>query len=115
MGRRVALLARPGVACDRLRGALAEAGAQLVLEADPLTLDPAALDAAQAQVVMVALDAQTEDALERFEAALQDPAIEVIFEEAELAAQARRLGSGALGAPPCRQVARPRRCAAARR
>ncbi|MGH8075839.1 MAG: chemotaxis protein CheB [Lysobacter sp.] len=87
MGRRVALLARPGVACDRLRVALADAGAQLVLEADPLTLDPATLDAAQAQVVMVALDAQTEEALERFETALQDPAIEVIFEEAELAAK----------------------------
>lgn len=87
MGRRVALLARPGVACDRLRGALAEAGAQVVLEADPLTLDPATLGAAQAQVVMVALDAQTEEALERFETALHDPAIEVIFEEAELAAK----------------------------
>ena len=86
-GRRVALLARPGIACDRLRGALADAGAQLVLEADPLTLDPAMLDAAQPQVVLVALDTQTEDALDRFEAALQDPSIEVIYEEAELAAR----------------------------
>lgn len=87
MGRRVALLARPGVACDRLRGALADAGAQVVLEADPLTLDPVTLEAAQAQVVMVALDPQTEEALDRFEAVLQNPAIEVIFEEAELAAR----------------------------
>ena len=86
MGRRVALLARPGVACDRLRGALVDAGAQVVLEADPLTLDPVALEAAQVQVVMVALDPQTEEALDRFEAVLQNPAIEVIFEEAELAA-----------------------------
>ena len=82
MSRRVALLARPGVACDRLRGALADVGADLVLEADPLTLDPATLDAAQAQVVLVALDAQTEEALDRLEATLQNPAIEVIFEEA---------------------------------
>lgn len=87
IGRRVALLARPGIACDRLRGALADAGAQLVLEADPLTLDPAMLDAVQPQVVLVALDTQTEDALDRFEAALQDPSIEVIYEEAELAAR----------------------------
>ena len=86
MGRRVALLARPGVACDRLRGALVDAGAQVVLEADPLTLDPVTLEAAQAQVVMVVLDPQTEEALDRFEAVLQNPAIEVIFEEAELAA-----------------------------
>ncbi len=86
LGRRVALLARSGVACDRLRGVLADAGADLVLEADPLTLDPAVLDAAQAQVVLVVLDAQTEETLDRFEAALQDPAIEVIFEEAELVA-----------------------------
>jgi chemosensory pili system protein ChpB (putative protein-glutamate methylesterase) len=87
LGKRVALLARPGIACDRLRGALADAGAQVVLEADPLTLDPATLDAAQAQVVMVALDAQTEEAIERFETALQDPSIEVIFEESDLAAK----------------------------
>ena len=86
-GRRVALLARPGVACDRLRSALAEAGAQLVLEGDPVTMDPSALGTAQAQVLLVALDAQTEEALDRFEAALHDPAIEVIFEEAELAAR----------------------------
>jgi len=87
MGRRVALLARPGVACDRLRGALVDAGVDLVLEADPLVLDPATLDAARAQVVLVALDMQTEEALDRFEAVLHDPAIEVIFEEAELAAR----------------------------
>lgn len=59
----------------------------LVLEADPLTLDPATLDAARAQVVMVALDAQTEEAIERFEASLHDPSIEVIFEESDLAAK----------------------------
>jgi len=85
-GKRVALLARPGIARDRLRGALAEAGAQLVLEADPLTLEPSVLDDARAQVVLVALDAQTEDALDRLGASLQDPAVDVIYEEAEIAA-----------------------------
>lgn len=87
VSKRVALLARPGVACDRLRGALAQAGAQLVLEGDPATLDPSALDAAQAQVLLVALDAQTEEALDRFDSVMHDPTIEVIFEEAELAAR----------------------------
>lgn len=85
--RRVALLARPGVACERLRDALVEAGADLVLEADPLTLDPATLEAAQAHLVLVALDTQTEAALDRLETALLNPAIEVMFEEADLAAR----------------------------
>ncbi len=84
--RRVVLLARAGVACDRLRSALADAGAQLVLEGDPTVLDPAALDAADPEVVVVVLDPASEDALDRFENLLVDPSIEVIFEEAELAA-----------------------------
>ncbi|MFC3552363.1 chemotaxis protein CheB [Lysobacter cavernae] len=84
--RRVVLLARPGVACERLRSALGDAGVQLVLEADPTTLEPSALSAAAPEVVVVALDPVTEDALDRFEPVLVDPRIEVIFEEAELAA-----------------------------
>lgn len=84
--RRVVLLARAGVACDRLREALAEAGAQLVLQGDPTVLDPKALDAADPDVVVVVLDPASEDALDRFENLLVDPSIEVIFEEAELAA-----------------------------
>ncbi|MGO1071260.1 chemotaxis protein CheB [Lysobacter sp. CA199] len=84
--RRVVLLARAGVACERLRGALVEAGANLVLEGDPTVLDPAALDAADPEVVVVVLDPAAEDALDRFENLLVDPSIEVIFEEAELAA-----------------------------
>lgn len=84
--RRVVLLAREGAARDRLRAALNDAGAQLVLEADPTRLAPADLSAAAPQVVVVALDPVTEDALERFEDVLIDPSIEVLFEEAELAA-----------------------------
>lgn len=85
-GRRVALLARPGPACERLRDALDAAGAQRVLEADPTELESSQLSAAGAQVIVVALDAVTEDALDRFEEVLGDPAVDVIFEEAELAA-----------------------------
>lgn len=84
--RRVVLLAREGAARDRLRGALNDAGAQLVLEADPTRLQPDELSAAAPDVVVVALDQVTEDALDRFESVLVDPAIEVLFEEAELAA-----------------------------
>lgn len=83
--RRVVLLARAGVACERLREALAEAGAQLVLQGDPTVLDPKELDAADPDVVVVVLDPASEDALDRFENLLVDPSIEVIFEEAELA------------------------------
>lgn len=82
-GRRVALLARPGEACERLRAVLAEAGAHCVLAADPTELDPAALLQAQPQLVLVALDPLIEDVLERFEPVLADSSIDVIYEEAD--------------------------------
>jgi chemosensory pili system protein ChpB (putative protein-glutamate methylesterase) len=85
--RRVALLARPGEACERLRAALREAGGEIVLEADPSTLAAETLSAAAPQTVLVALDPAVEDALERFDAVLGDPAVAVIFDEAELAAR----------------------------
>ncbi|RPE75455.1 chemotaxis protein CheB [Vulcaniibacterium tengchongense] len=85
--RRVVLLARPGTARDRLRAALADAGAQLVLEADPTVLASDELLAAAPQVVVVALDAATEDALDRFDPVLHADGVEVLFEEAELAAR----------------------------
>lgn len=85
--RRVALLARPGDACDRLRAALHEAGGELVLEADPCALAPEDLSSAAPQVVLVALDPAVEDALDRFDAVLADPAVDVIYDEAELASR----------------------------
>ncbi len=84
--RRVVLLARPGTACERLRSAIGDAGAELVLEGDPTAVDPSALGALSPDVVVVALDPVTEDALDSFDAVLSDPGIEVIFEEAQLAA-----------------------------
>ena len=83
--RRVALLARPGAALDRMRGALGDAGARIVLEADPTRIEPAVLSDASAEVVLVVLDPVTEEAIDRFDSVLGDPSIEVIFEEAELA------------------------------
>ncbi len=85
--RRVALLARPGEACERLRAALRDAGAEIVLEADPFVLAAEALDAAQPQAVLVALEPTIEDALDRFQAVLANPAVIVLFDEAELAAR----------------------------
>ena len=84
--RRVALLARPGLARERLSTVLGEAGALCVLTADPTELDPAALIELEPQLVVVALDPLTEEVLELFDAVLGDPSVDVIYEEAEQAA-----------------------------
>ena len=83
----VALLARAGVARDRLREALVAAGGRIVLEEDPNQLEPAALTSAAPQVVLVALEPAVEDALERLESVLETPELSLLFEEAELAAR----------------------------
>ncbi len=84
---RVALLAREGVACERLQVALREAGAELVLIADPANSDIEAIRATGAQAILIAMEPQVEDALDRYETLLADPQMTVIFEEAEIAAQ----------------------------
>ena len=83
--RRVVLLARPGAARDRMREALGEAGANVVLEADPSSTDQQAVLAAQPEAALIVLDAATDEALDRFDGVLSNPEIEVLFEEAELA------------------------------
>jgi chemosensory pili system protein ChpB (putative protein-glutamate methylesterase) len=85
--KRVALLARAGAAREQLRAALHEAGAEIVLEDDPNAIDGQALGAAAPQVVLVALEAAIEDSLSRLDDVLHDPAVAVIFDEAELAAR----------------------------
>lgn len=82
--KRVALLARPGVAEQRLVEVLAGAGVDIVLQADPTQVEVAAVLGAQPDTLLVALDPPTEDALERLEAALDAPTVDVIFEEAAL-------------------------------
>lgn len=85
--RRVALLARAGAAREQLRAALHEAGAEIVLEDDPNAIDGQTLGDAAPEVVLVALESAIEDSLSRFDAVLHDPAVAVIFDEAELAAR----------------------------
>lgn len=85
--KRVALLARPGPARERLRATLNEVGADIVLEDDPGAIDAQAVGDAAPQVVLVALEPAIEDSLARFDSLLDDPAVAVIFEEAELAAR----------------------------
>lgn len=83
---RVALLARAGEACDRISGALREAGAEVVLVADPLQADPGDVRGATPEAILVALDPAIEDAIDRYADVLADPGYMVIFEEAEQAA-----------------------------
>lgn len=83
---RIALLARPGAARDRLRAVITESGGDCVLDADPTALEATELAAAAPALVLVALDPQVEDVLERFDDVLFDPAVDVVYEEAELAA-----------------------------
>lgn len=83
---KVALLAQAGAARERLRGVIDAAGAQCVLESDPQDIAPADVPASGAKVVLVALDSRTEDALEAFDEVLADPQLEVVYEEASLAA-----------------------------
>jgi len=85
IARRVALLARPGAARDRMREAPGQAGADIVLEADPASTSQEAVLASQPEAALIVLDAATDEALDRFEGVLSNPKIEVLFEEAELA------------------------------
>ncbi|HGM6068395.1 TPA: chemotaxis protein CheB [Stenotrophomonas maltophilia] len=83
----VALLARPGAARERLREALSHADVQLVLEDDPNGLEPQLLQDARPRIVVIALEAAIEDALERLEPVLSAPGLTLVFDEAELAAR----------------------------
>ncbi|WP_454829454.1 chemotaxis protein CheB [Pseudoxanthomonas wuyuanensis] len=85
--KRVALLARAGRAREQLRTALHESGAEIVLEDDPNGIDVQTLGDCAPQVVLIALEPAIEEGLSRLESVLHDPAIAVIFDEAELAAR----------------------------
>ena len=84
---RVIVLARPGEACERLQGAVRDAGADLLGSFDPLATTLDAVTRLGVQAVVVALEPALEDALDGFQPLLADPAITVVFEEAELATQ----------------------------
>ena len=86
-GRRVVLLARPGAARERTQAALARAGAELAGVLDPSSASEADVRAAAPGVLLVVLDPAVEQVLERFDGVLGDPAIEVMFEDAEVAAR----------------------------
>ena len=83
---RVVLLARAGKAADHLAEAVRQAGAELLLAIDPANADEAALRALNPQAVLVALEPSIEPMLDKLEGLLSDPALTVIYDEADVAA-----------------------------
>jgi chemosensory pili system protein ChpB (putative protein-glutamate methylesterase) len=85
--KRVVLLARAGAACERTQASIAEAGAELVATLDPVSASEADVRAAAPDAVMVILDPVVEQALDNFDGVLGDPAFDVMFEDADVAAK----------------------------
>jgi chemotaxis response regulator CheB len=83
---RVVLLARAGKAAEHLADAVRQAGAELLLTVDPANTEESALRAQRPTAVLVALEPSIEPALDKLDALLSDPALTVIFDEADVAA-----------------------------
>ena len=86
-GRRVVLLARAGGARDRTEAALSEAGAELAGLFDPVSATLDDVRAALPEALLVLLDPVVEHELERFGQLLSDAALDVIYEDADVAAR----------------------------
>lgn len=84
---RVALLARAGNARDQLHRALTDLGAVLVAEGDPAELDPQQVISQSPTLVVVSLEPAVEAALDRFEALLALPDVQVMYDDAEVTRQ----------------------------
>ncbi len=85
--KRVVLLARAGAACERTQASISAAGAELVATLDPASASEADIHSAKPDAVMVILDPVVEQALDRFDGVLGDPAFDVMFEDADVAAK----------------------------
>lgn len=86
-GHRVVVLARPGAARERTEQAVRAAGAVLAATLDPVVVDEAAVRAQAPQALVVVLDAATEAMLDKLDPLLADPALDVVFDESEVAAK----------------------------
>ena len=84
---RVALLARAGNARDQLHRALTDLGAVLVAEGDPTELDPQQVISQSPTLVVVSLEPAVEAALDRFDALLALPDVQVMYDDAEVTRQ----------------------------
>ncbi|RZA20138.1 MAG: hypothetical protein EOP93_06830 [Lysobacteraceae bacterium] len=85
--KRVVLLTRPGTARDRTEAAIVEAGAEVAAVLDPGTATEDEVRNAAPDAVLVILDPVMEQLLQKFDGVLGDPALEVMFEDADVAAK----------------------------
>jgi two-component system chemotaxis response regulator CheB/chemosensory pili system protein ChpB (putative protein-glutamate methylesterase) len=83
----VALIGRKDEARDQLQKSLTEFGASVVFEGEPPDVDLGELRRTAPGVVIVNLDAALEDALDSLQSVLDDPAVNVIFNEADVTRQ----------------------------
>ena len=103
---RVALLGRDDVARRQLRHALQELGAAIAFEGEPSAASGPSALGASLDVVIVNLEEGLDDVLDHLQAVLDDPAINVVFNDADasrelegwdLARWARHLAAKVLG------------------
>lgn len=80
---KVALLARAGDAREQLKRAVADLGAEIVVEADPNELAPGALASSGASAVLVSVEPAVEAALDRLDDELFGSSFNVMYDEAE--------------------------------
>jgi chemosensory pili system protein ChpB (putative protein-glutamate methylesterase) len=85
--KRVVLLTRPGSARERTEAAIAAAGADVVVVLDPVAASETDVRTAAPDVVMVILDPAVEGALQKFDGVFGDPGLEIMFEDADVAAK----------------------------
>lgn len=83
---RTVLLARPGEARAQLQAALEQVGLDLVLVADPLEIEQAQVLSLRPNNLVMVMDAEVEEVLERFDDLLALDDCRILFEEAELVA-----------------------------
>ncbi len=85
--KRVVLLARQGAARTGAESALIAAGAEVVALLDPTTAQESDVRGANPDAVLVILDPAVEQVLDTFDGVLGDPAYEIMFEDADVAAK----------------------------
>ena len=86
-GRRVVLLARAGGACERTKAALNDADATVVATFDPARTTVGEVRALSPDALLVVLDPMVEQELGRFDPLLADTSLDVMYEDAAVAAR----------------------------